>query len=177
MQLADLGADVIKVEDPTVGGDVARHVPPFQVGEHSLYFESFNRNKRSIALDLRHPRSRAVLGDVVRHVDAVFCNLRGDQPEPLGLRYHQLSEFNPLVVTCSLSGFGLTGPRAAEGAYDHTIQGLAGWQSLTGEPNGSPIKSALSFVAFSAGYVAALAIVAAVGPARRAGLGPDADVS
>jgi crotonobetainyl-CoA:carnitine CoA-transferase CaiB-like acyl-CoA transferase len=177
MQLADLGADVIKVEDPTVGGDVARHVPPFQVGDHSLYFESFNRNKRSIALDLRHPRSRAVLGDVVRHVDAVFCNLRGDQPEQLGLRYHQLSGFNPRVVTCSLSGFGLTGPRAAEGAYDHTIQGLAGWQSLTGEPNGPPIKSALSLVDLSAGYVAALAIVAAVWRARRDGLGAEVDLS
>src|SRR5260370_17920272 len=154
MQLADLGADVIKVEDPTVGGDVARHVPPFQVGEHSLYFESFNRNKRSIALDLRNPRGRAGLGGVVRHVDVVLCNLRGDQPEQLGLRYHQLSGFNPRVVTCSLSGFGLTGPRAAEGAYDHTIQGLAGWQSLTGEPNGPPIKSGLSLIDLSAGYLA-----------------------
>jgi crotonobetainyl-CoA:carnitine CoA-transferase CaiB-like acyl-CoA transferase len=177
VQLADLGADVIKVEDPTVGGDVSRHVPPFQTGEHSLYFESFNRNKRSIALDLRHPRSAAVLGDVVRHVDAVFSNLRGDQPERLGLRYHQLSEYNPRIVCCSLSGFGMTGPRAGEGAYDHTIQGLAGWQSLTGEPDGPPIKSALSLVDFSGGYVAALAILAAVWRARRDGVGAEVDLS
>jgi crotonobetainyl-CoA:carnitine CoA-transferase CaiB-like acyl-CoA transferase len=177
VQLADLGADVIKVEDPTVGGDVSRHVPPFQTGEHSLYFESFNRNKRSIALDLRHPRSRAVLGDIVEHVDAVFSNLRGDQPERLGLRHHQLAEFNARIVCCSLSGFGMTGPRAAEGAYDFTIQGLAGWQSLTGEPDGPPTKSGLSLVDFSAGYVAALAILAAVWRARRDGVGADVDLS
>jgi crotonobetainyl-CoA:carnitine CoA-transferase CaiB-like acyl-CoA transferase len=177
VQLADLGADVIKVEDPTVGGDVSRHVPPYQTGEHSLYFESFNHNKRSVALDLRNPRSRAVLGDIVQHVDAVFSNLRGDQPERLGLRYHQLAEFNPRIVCCSLSGFGMTGPRAAEGAYDHTIQGLAGWQSLTGEPDGPPTKSALSLVDFSGGYVAALAILAAVWRARRDGVGADVDLS
>jgi crotonobetainyl-CoA:carnitine CoA-transferase CaiB-like acyl-CoA transferase len=176
-QLADLGADVIKVEDPTVGGDVARYVPPFQSGEHSLYFEAFNRNKRSIALDLKNPQSRSVLGDVVRHVDVVFSNLRGDQPERLGLRYHQLAEFNPRIVCCSLSGFGMTGPRAAEGAYDHTIQGLAGWQSLTGEPDGPPVKSALSLVDFSAGYVAAVAMLAAVWRARRDGVGADVDLS
>jgi crotonobetainyl-CoA:carnitine CoA-transferase CaiB-like acyl-CoA transferase len=177
VQLADLGADVIKVEDPAVGGDVARYVPPFQIGEHSLYFETFNRNKRSIALDLKHRKSRSVLGDVVRHVDAVFYNLRGDQPERLGLRYNQLSDFNPRVVCCSLSGFGMTGPRAPEGAYDHTIQGLAGWQSLTGEPDGPPIRSALPLVDYSAGYVAALAIVAAVWRARRDGVGAEVDLS
>lgn len=177
VQLADLGADVIKVEDPTVGGDVARYVPPFQKGQDSLYFESFNRNKRSIALDLKNPGARGVLGAIVRNVDAVFSNLRGDQPELLGLRYAQLAEFNPRVVCCSLSGFGMTGPRAAQGAYDHNIQGLAGWQSLTGEPGGPPTKSALSLVDFSAGYVAALAIVAGVWRARREGVGADVDLS
>jgi crotonobetainyl-CoA:carnitine CoA-transferase CaiB-like acyl-CoA transferase len=177
VQLADLGADVIKVEDPTAGGDVARYIPPYQTGEHSLYFESFNRNKRSIALDLKHPKSRAVLGDIVQHVDAVFSNLRGDQPERLGLRHHQLAEYNERIVCCSLSGFGMTGPRAAEGAYDFTIQGLAGWQSLTGEPDGPPTKSGLSLVDFSAGYVAALAILAAVWRARRDGVGADVDLS
>ena len=80
LQLADLGADVIKIEDPAAGGDVGRYVPPFQEGEHSLFFETFNRNKKSVSLDLRHPDARAVLEDLVRVSDVVYSNLRGDQP-------------------------------------------------------------------------------------------------
>ena len=83
MQLADLGADVIKIEDPAVGGDVGRYVPPFAEGGSSLFFESFNRNKRSIALDLRGPEGRRAFEDLVRNADAVFSNLRGDQPAKL----------------------------------------------------------------------------------------------
>ncbi len=84
LQLADLGAEVIKIEDPTVGGDVGRYVPPFQEGEDSLFFETFNRGKKSVSLDLRHPGSRAVLHDLVSVSDAVYSNLRGDQPRKLG---------------------------------------------------------------------------------------------
>ena len=80
LQLADLGAEVIKVEDPASGGDISRYVPPFQAGEDSLFFETFNRNKRSISLDLRHPGGREVFEDLVRAVDVVYSNLRGDQP-------------------------------------------------------------------------------------------------
>src|ERR671929_49597 len=87
LQLADLGAEVIKIEDPASAGDVGRYVPPFQKGEDSLFFETFNRNKKSISLDLRHPDSRAVLEDLVRAVDVVYSNLRGDQPAKLGLTY------------------------------------------------------------------------------------------
>src|SRR6201989_3324443 len=94
-QLADLGADVIKVEDPAAGGDVGRYVPPFQDGEDSLFFETFNRNKRSISLDLRHERGREVLLDLVAAVDVVFSNLRGDQPRRLGLTYDQLPGPHP----------------------------------------------------------------------------------
>ena len=113
MQLADLGADVIKIEDPSVGGDVARFVPPYQEHGSSLFFESFNRRKRSITLDLRHPDARKVFERLVRHADAVFSNLRGDQPAKLGIRYVDLAHVNPRVVCVSLSGFGTTGPRAA----------------------------------------------------------------
>src|SRR5436190_18760198 len=95
LQLADLGADVIKLEDPAAGGDVGRYVPPFQDGEDSLFFETFNRNKRSISLDLRHERGREVLLDLVAAVDVGFSNLRGDQPRRLGLMYEQLAEANP----------------------------------------------------------------------------------
>ena len=176
MHLADLGADVIKIEDPSVGGDVSRHVPPGNESS-TLYFESFNRNKRSLSLDLRHPESRAVLEDLVAQSDAVFSNLRGDQPAKLGIRYEDLAHANERVVCVSLSGFGTTGPRAAEGAYDPTIQALAGWMSLTGGPEQPPTKSGLSLVDFSAGYVGAIAVMGAVWQARREGVGCDVDLS
>ena len=177
MQLADLGAEVIKIEDPSVGGDVSRYVPPYQHDESSLFFETFNRGKRSLSLDLRHPQARPVFEDLVRSVDAVFSNLRGDQPDKLGLRFEHLKAVNPRIVCCSLSGFGTTGPRRREGAYDYTLQGLAGWQSITGEPDGPPTKSGLSLVDFCGGYVAALAILAAVWRARRDGRGSDVDLA
>ncbi len=177
LQLADLGAEVIKVEDPHAGGDVGRYVPPFQEGEHSLFFETFNRGKKSISLDLRHPQARPVLEDLVRRVDAVYSNLRGDQPRRLGLTYEQLKDVNPRVVCCSLSGFGMTGPRASEGGYDYMMQGLAGWMSLTGEPDGPPTKSGLSLVDLSGGYASAIALLAGLWRARRDGVGCDCDVS
>src|SRR5687768_1600610 len=177
LQLADLGADVVKVEDPSVGGDVGRYVPPYQQGEDSLFFETFNRNKRSVSLDLRAAAGRSVFEDLVRAVDVVFSNLRGDQPSRLGLTYASLKALNPRIVCCSLSGFGMTGPRAAEGGYDYVMQGMAGWMSLTGEPGGPPTKSGLSLVDLSGGYVAALAVMAGLWRARRDGVGCDCDVS
>ena len=176
LQLADLGAEVIKVEDPASGGDVGRYVPPFQDGEDSLFFETFNRNKKSISLDLRDPAGRERFEALVRVSDVVFSNLRGDQPAKLGLRYDDLKELNPRIVCCSLSGFGTTGPRAAEGGYDYMMQGLAGWMQLTGEPDGPPTKSGLSLVDLSGGYAAAIAIMAGLWRARRDGTGCDCDV-
>jgi crotonobetainyl-CoA:carnitine CoA-transferase CaiB-like acyl-CoA transferase len=177
LQLSDLGADVIKIEDPAAGGDVGRYVPPFQEGEDSLFFETFNRNKRSISLDLRAPSGRQVFNDLVAVVDVVFSNLRGDQPARLGLTYEALKQFNPGIVCCSLSGFGMSGPRSAEGGYDYVMQGLAGWMSPTGEPAGPPTKSGLSLVDLSGGYVAAIAIMAGLWRARREGVGCDCDIS
>jgi crotonobetainyl-CoA:carnitine CoA-transferase CaiB-like acyl-CoA transferase len=177
LQLADLGAEVIKIEDPTAGGDVARYIPPFAQEGTSLFFESFNRNKRSISLDLRVPESREVFEDLVRNSDAVFSNLRGDLPEKLGLRHCDLAHVNRRIVCVSLSGFGNTGPRAPEGAYDVTIQALAGWMALTGGPDAPPTKSGLSLVDLAAGYVAALGLLAGVWEARRDGVGRDVDLS
>ena len=177
LQLADLGAEVIKIEDPSSGGDVGRYVPPFQEGEDSLFFETFNRNKKSVSLDLRHPAARPVLEDLVRAVDAVYSNLRGDHPKRLCITYEDLAEVNPRIVCCSLSGFGMTGPRAGEGGYDYMMQGLAGWMSLTGEPDGPPTKSGLSLVDLSGGYVSAIALLAGLWRARRDGVGCDCDVS
>ena len=177
MQLADLGADVIKLEDPSVGGDVARQVPPYAAEGTSLFFESFNRNKRSLALDLRRPEARDVLEDLVANADALTSNLRGDQVERLRLRFDDLKHVNPRLVCVSLSAFGNTGPRASEGGYDFTVQGIAGWMALTGGPDQPPTKSGLSLVDYCAGYVAALAVLAGVWQARRDGIGCDADLS
>jgi crotonobetainyl-CoA:carnitine CoA-transferase CaiB-like acyl-CoA transferase len=177
MQLADLGADVIKVEDPASGGDVGRYVPPFSDGRSSLFFESFNRGKRSIALDLRTSAGRRAFGELVERADAVVYNLRGDGGAKLGLTYETLGRRNPRIVCCSLSGFGQTGPRAAEPAYDYVLQALAGWMSLAGEPGGPPAKTGLSMVDFCGGYVLALGLLGAVWRARRDGVGADVDVS
>jgi crotonobetainyl-CoA:carnitine CoA-transferase CaiB-like acyl-CoA transferase len=177
MQLADLGADVIKLEDPGSGGDVGRYVPPMQEGEDSVYFESFNRNKRSLSLDLRSPAGREVFLDLVTHSDAVMSNLKGGQAEKLGLTYAQLREHNPAIVCCSLTGFGATGPRAGEGGYDYVMQGMAGWMHITGDPDGPPTKSGLSLVDLSAGYVSSIAILSGIHRARRDGVGCDCDIS
>jgi crotonobetainyl-CoA:carnitine CoA-transferase CaiB-like acyl-CoA transferase len=177
LQLADLGAEVVKIEDPASRGDVGRYVPPFAEGEDSLFFEAFNRNKKSVSLDLRHPEGRGVLEDLVRGSDVVYSNLRGDQPRRLGLTYDQLAHVNPAVVCCSLSGFGMTGPRAREGGYDYMMQGLAGWMALTGDPDGPPTKSGLSLVDLSGGYVSAIAVLAGLARARRDGVGCDCDIS
>ena len=177
LQLADLGAEIVKIEDPHSAGDVGRYVPPFQEGEDSLFFETFNRGKLSVSLDLRHPQAREVFHDLVRACDGVYSNLRGDQPARLGLTYEQLRDVNPRIVCCSLSGFGMTGPRAAEGGYDYMMQGLAGWQMLTGDPDGPPTKSGLSLVDLSGGYASAIAMLAGIWRARRDGVGCDCDVS
>ncbi|HEU0103405.1 MAG TPA: CoA transferase [Mycobacteriales bacterium] len=177
LHLADLGADILKIEEPHTGGDVGRYVPPYTEDEDSLFFETFNRNKRSLSLDIRTPAGRRVFEDLVRGADAVYSNLRGDVPAKLGITYADLKHLNPAIVCCSLTGFGMTGPRAAEPGYDYVLQGLAGWMNLTGEPDGPPTKSGLSLVDFSGGYVAALSLLAGLHAARRDGVGLDCDVS
>lgn len=177
LHLADLGADVVKVEDPRAGHDVGRSVPPYAEGGDSLFFESFNRNKRSVALDLATEAGYEVFCDLVRDADAVYSNLRGDIPAKLRIRYADLAPVNPRVVCVSLSGFGTTGPRSDEPAYDYVLQGLAGWMALTGEPDGPPTKSGLSLVDYCGGLVAAFALVAGVHAARRDGRGTDCDCS
>jgi crotonobetainyl-CoA:carnitine CoA-transferase CaiB-like acyl-CoA transferase len=144
LQLADLGAEVIKIEDPTVGGDVGRYIPPGQIGTESLYFEAFNRNKRSFVLDLKHPTGQALFRQLVAGSDAVFNNLRGDQVERLGLTYEALRDTNPKIVCASLSGYGRTGSDRTRPGYDALVQAEAGWAGLTGEPDGPPVKSGLS---------------------------------
>jgi crotonobetainyl-CoA:carnitine CoA-transferase CaiB-like acyl-CoA transferase len=175
--LADLGAEVIKIEDPRVGGDVARHVGPWAGEDDSLYFQSFNRGKKSLTLDLAHPEGRAVLRDLARVSHAVYNNLRGDLPARLGLTYAALRDVNPALVCCSLSGFGATGPRAGEPAFDYLIQGYAGWMTVTGEPDGPPGKCGVSVVDFAGGYASMAALLAGLWDAQRTGTGRDIDIS
>jgi crotonobetainyl-CoA:carnitine CoA-transferase CaiB-like acyl-CoA transferase len=175
--LADLGADVIKVEDPGVGGDSARYVPPFQGEADSPYFQSFNRGKRSVSLNLRHPDGQAVFHDLVRVSDAVFNNARGDLPDKLGLTYEALRETNPRIVCCSLTGYGRTGPRAGEPAFDYLVQGYAGYMSVTGEPDGPPGKCGVSVIDFAGGYAGMVGLMVGLFDAQRTGVGRDVDVS
>ena len=175
--LADLGAEIIKIEDPVTEGDSSRATGADARDGDSLFFQSFNRGKKSVALDLRHDGARAVFHDLVRVSHAVFNNLRGDQPGRLGLTYAALRDVNPAVVCCSLSGFGLTGPRAGDPAFDYLIQGYAGWMSLTGEPDGPPGKCGVSVVDFAGGYAAMSALMAGLWDASRSGVGRDIDIS
>ena len=177
VQLADLGAEVIKIEDPASGGDIGRYIPPFHEGEDSLFFEAFNRNKQSISLDLATIAGRAVFEDLVRVSDVVYSNLRGDVPASLRITYDDLKHLNPRIVCCALTGFGMTGPRASEPGYDYFLQGIAGWMDITGEPSGPPAKSGLSLVDYSAGLTAAVAMLAGIHAARRDGVGMDCDIS
>jgi crotonobetainyl-CoA:carnitine CoA-transferase CaiB-like acyl-CoA transferase len=175
--LADLGAEVIKIEDPAAGGDVGRSVPPGAAAGSSLYFEAFNRGKRSIALDLKREAGREVLHRLVSHADAVFNNLRGDLPDALGLTYAALSAVNPAIVCVSLSAYGRTGERRAEPGYDALVQAEAGWASLTGEPGAPPARSGLPLADYATGLVAACGLLAGVLDARRTGIGRDVDAS
>lgn len=177
VHLADMGAEIIKIEDPRAGGDVGRYVPPFQEGEDSLFFETFNRNKRSLSLDITTTAGRAVFEDLVKVSDAVYSNLRGDVPARLHICYDDLKSLNMAIVCCSLTGFGMTGPRRTEPGYDYILQGLTGWMSLTGEPDGPPTKSGLSLVDYSGGFVAIIALLVGLHAARRDGVGMDCDIS
>jgi crotonobetainyl-CoA:carnitine CoA-transferase CaiB-like acyl-CoA transferase len=177
LMLADLGADVVKVEDPAAGGDVGRSVPPGANGGSSLYFEAFNRGKRSIALDLTNDAGREVFLRLVATADAVFNNLRGDLPERLGLTYAALRAVNPMIVCVSLSAYGRRGERRAEPGYDALVQAEAGWASLTGEPDAPPARSGLPLADYAAGLVAALGLLAGVLDARQTGVGRDLDTS
>ncbi|SFK31197.1 CaiB/BaiF CoA transferase family protein [Falsiroseomonas stagni] len=183
MNLADLGAEVIKVEPPPgeggdPPGDIARHTGGFPLGENdSQYFQSFNRNKRSLTLDVRKPGARDALHRLVRDADAVLNNLRGDLPARLGLDYAALSAVKPSIVCVHLSGYGRDGERASWPAYDYLAQAEAGFCALTGEPDTNPARAGLSVVDFMSGLTAAMGLLAGVTGARATGRGCDLDVS
>jgi crotonobetainyl-CoA:carnitine CoA-transferase CaiB-like acyl-CoA transferase len=177
LNLADLGAEVIKIEDPSTGGEISRFVPPYCINGDSLYFQSWNRNKRSLTLDLRKPEGVAVFHDLVKVSDIVFNNLRGDQPSKLGLTYHCLRDYNPRIVCFSLNGFGSEGKRSKEPGYDYLVQAMAGYMSVTGDPSGPPVSCGVSFIDHAAGFAAAMAMVSALYSVQKTGIGRDLEVS
>lgn len=177
MYLADLGAEIIKVEDPGMGGDVSRHIPPGQSGTDSLFFEAFNRNKRSIALDLKSGAGREVFERLVAGAHAVFSNLRGDQPERLRIRYRDLAPVNPRVVCVALTGYGSGPAQALLPGYDALVQAESGWASLTGGPDDPPTKSGLSLADYICGLTAMIGLLAGIRDAERTGVGRDVDTN
>ena len=176
--LADLGAEVIKIENPADGGDVGRHVGPhFVAPGDSQFFQAFNRNKKSIALNIKKPEGYDIFTRLATQADAVFDNLRGDLPAKLGIDYASLAHLNPALVCVHLSAYGRTGSRAAWPGYDYLMQAEAGYLTLTGEPDGPPARAGLSIIDLMTGTTAAMALLAGVLDARSSGTGRDMDVS
>jgi crotonobetainyl-CoA:carnitine CoA-transferase CaiB-like acyl-CoA transferase len=176
--LADLGADVIKVENPAVGGDAARHVGPHMLSEgQSHYFQTWNMNKRSIALDIKSTDGRKVFEQLVATADAVVNNLRGDQPGKLRLDYANLRAINAKIVCLHISAYGRDNARKSWPGYDFLMQAEAGLMSLTGEPDDPPARVGASMVDYMTGATAAVGLLSCILRARQTGIGCDVDAS
>jgi crotonobetainyl-CoA:carnitine CoA-transferase CaiB-like acyl-CoA transferase len=178
MYLADLGAEVVKIENPDTGGDPSRGMGPHFLGEHdSLYFQSMNLNKKSVALNLKRATGQEAFHRLVAGSQVVLNNLRGDQPAKLGLDYAALGTVNPRVVCAHLSAYGRDNERRGWPGYDYLMQAEAGYLHLTGEPGTPPARMGLSIVDFMAGITTGLGILAALIGVARSGKGRDVDVS
>ena len=173
--LGDFGADVIKVED-TDAGDESRTWPPKKDGETAAYL-LFNRNKRGVTLDLKSPEGVEVIKALVRKSDVLVENFRTGTMESFGLGYDVLAEINPRLIYCSVSAFGRTGPRKDSPGYEALMQAFSGIMSITGEPGGPPVRSAVSFLDLTTGILCALGVTAAVHQRERTGLGQRVDGS
>ena len=173
-----MGAEVIKLEHRASGGDMSRGVGPYFLGaDDSHFFQSLNRNKKSLTVDLKHPAGREILEKLVATADGLFGNLRGDQPEKLRLRYADLQGINPKIVCAHLSAYGNDGSRKGWPGYDFLVQAECGFLSLTGEPDGPPARIGLSMVDFMTGLAAAFALLCGLHAARATGVGRDVEVS
>ena len=177
MLLADMGAEVIKIETPA-GGDPMRAMgPPFLPGGESAYFLAVNRNKKSVALDLASPVGREVFLDLVRVADVVLENFRPGVLERLGCAYAALATVNPRVVLCSISAYGQTGPYSDWPAFDLALQAMGGAMSLTGEPGGPPVRMGLPMADLAGGLFGAFAVAGALLRRERTGAGAHVDLS
>ncbi|MDZ4354915.1 MAG: CoA transferase [Variovorax sp.] len=173
MLLSDMGADVIKVEPPA--GDGLRQWPPLNEG-YSENFAALNRNKRSVALDLKASADLALARKLILDADVVVENNRPGVMDRLGLGYASFAESKPQLLYCSISAYGQSGPRSGEGGFDLTVQAAAGVMSITGEPDGAPVKCGVPLSDFASGLYAAFSIAAALANVRAGGQGGHIDV-
>jgi crotonobetainyl-CoA:carnitine CoA-transferase CaiB-like acyl-CoA transferase len=178
MYLADLGAEVVKIESRDQGGDATRSMGPFFLGEHdSHFFQTFNLNKKSVALNLKRPEGRDAFRRIVRTADVVMNNLRGDQPEKLGLDYAALGPVNPRILCAHLSAYGRDNERKGWPGYDYLMQAEAGYLHLTGEPGTPPARMGLSIIDYMTGITTAVAVLGSLIGVMKSGRGRDIDVS
>jgi len=177
MLLADLGAEVIKIENAAINGDPARKTGPYFLGPNdSEYFQAFNINKKSVAIDLRSAEGKAALGKLIATADALVNNLRGDLPAKMGLDHKTLSASNPKLVCVHVSAYGRDNERASWPGYDYLMQAESGLMDLTGEPNGPPSRiGAPSMIDQTTGLTMAVGLLSAVIQARSTGKGCDVD--
>ena len=185
--LADLGAEVIKIERPQAGDDTRHWGPPWLRDAHgretgeSAYYLSANRGKQSVTLDIAQPEGRAVVERLAAHSDVFIENFKTADLAGKGLGYQQIRAVNPRIVYCSITGFGQTGPRAAQAGYDYLIQGMGGLMSITGlpdgEPGGGPLRVGVAVGDLSAGLYAAVGILAALNHRHATGVGQYIDLS
>jgi len=176
MLLADMGARVVKIEQPKKGDDTRAWGPPFLEGE-SAYFLSINRNKESVTLDFKHPRGRAVLDGLLAKADVVVENFRPGTLAKLGLDYASLAPAFPRLVYCSVSGFGQTGPRRTQPGYDAVMQGEGGLMSITGAADGPPYRLGVAIADIVSGMFAAYGVAMALLARERTGRGQEVDVA
>src|SRR3954464_13336954 len=180
--LADLGADVVKVERPGAGDDTRGWGPPFvesAAGDHlsAAYFHSCNRGKRSIAVDFETPEGQAIVRRLAERADVVIENFKVGGLRKYGLDYEGLGAVNPRLVYCSITGFGQTGPYAPRAGYDFIIQGMGGIMDLTGEADGEPQKIGVAFADIFTGLYSVVAIQAALIARQNTGLGQHVDMA
>jgi len=177
MFLADLGAEVIKVENVATGGDPARKTGPYFLGDSdSEYFQTWNMNKKSVTLDLRSDAGKAALRSLIMESEVVMNNLRGDLPAKMGLDYNTLGKVKPSLVCVHVSAYGRDNERASWPGYDYLMQAETGLMHLTGEPDGPPTRiGAPSMVDHTTGLTAMVGLLAALIQARATGKGCDVD--
>ncbi|MBI3636140.1 MAG: CoA transferase [Candidatus Rokubacteria bacterium] len=174
--LADMGAEVIKVEDTTGTGDESHTWPPHKDGESAAYL-LFNRNKRGITLDLKTPEGVEIVTRLAKDADVLVENFRTGTMESFGLGYDALAALNPRLIYCSVSAFGRTGPRKDEAGYEALMQAFSGIMSITGEPGGQPVRAGVSFLDLSTGILCAYGVVNALLHRERTGQGQRVDGS
>lgn len=176
MTLADLGADVIKVEAPGIGDDTRAWAPPYH-GPESAYFLSANRNKRSVAVDLKSEDGRRLAQRLAAAADVLVENFRPGTAEKLGLGYEAVDAANPGIVYCSVSGYGQTGPERDRPGYDAIAQARSGMMSITGCPDGPPVRTGVASADLSAGMWATIGVLAALHERARSGQGQWVDIA